>query len=58
MTVAEFEEALTASLSEHAGYAVKNGHFTARNVTIARHGILDRKAAASIIHEFLLEVLG
>lgn len=58
MTVREFEEALDVSLLKHAGYETPKARFTARTVTVARGSLLDRKTAASIIHEFLLEVLG
>ncbi|MCR5321754.1 MAG: rhodanese-like domain-containing protein [Lachnospiraceae bacterium] len=58
MTVAGFEDMLTRAFHESAGYDIKNGHFTARNVTVIRDAILDRKIAASVIHEFLIDVLG
>ncbi len=57
MTVAGFEDILTRSFRECTGYGIKNGHFAARNVTAVRNAVLDRKTAASVIHEFLLDVL-
>ncbi|MBO4415955.1 MAG: rhodanese-like domain-containing protein [Lachnospiraceae bacterium] len=57
MTVSEFEDMLTMASCKYAGYEIKNAHFTARNVTAGRNFILDRKTAASIIHEFLLDIL-
>ena len=57
MTVAEFEEMLTVSFRKYTGKKIKNDHFKALTVTAAGHSLLDRKTAASIIHEFLLDVL-